>query len=176
MVRQGKIRYIGCSNFAAWQLCRALWVSDKHDLERFESVQPEYSFARREIEAELFPLCQEQQVAIISYQVLMGGLLTGTYNRTEEPPADSHMASRHAGRAKGRYWNDAYFDMAEQLKVIAAEVGHTPTQIVLAWALSKPMVASIIAGTSRPEQAAQNAKAADIKLSQEVLERLDSLS
>ena len=175
LVRQGKIRYIGCANFAAWQLCRALWVSDKHGLERFESVQPEYNFSRRNIEAELLPLCEDQQVSIIPYQVLMGGLLTGAYDRNKEPPEDSHMASRHAAGAKRRYWDDARFDMVDRLKAISAEVRYTPTQVVLAWALSKPAITSVIVGASRPEQVVQNAQAAAIDLPQEVLEQLDTL-
>jgi aryl-alcohol dehydrogenase-like predicted oxidoreductase len=175
LVRQGKIRYTGCSNFAAWQLCRALWVSDKLGLERFESVQPEYNFAKRDIERELFPLCQDQQVGVIPYQVLMGGLLTGAYDRHSEPPADSHMASRHAQRARRTYWSDATFDMVEHLKAIAAEVGCEPAQLALAWALSRPAVASVIVGSSRPEQVAVNAKVVEIKLPPEIIEQMDGL-
>lgn len=186
LVRQGKIRYIGCSNHFAWQLCRALWVSDKHGLARYESVQPEYNFSRRDlepghrfrdgdIEAELFPLCQEQQVAVLPYQVLMGGLLTGAYDRSNiEPPNNSHLAHPHAQRAKQRYWNASRFDMVDRLKQIAAEAGYTPTQMVLAWVLSKPAITSVIAGASKPEQVALNARAASIKLPQDVLKEMDS--
>ena len=175
LVHQGKIRYIGCSNFAAWQLCRALWVSDKQGLNRFESVQPEYNFVRRGIEQELFPLCLDQQVAVLTYQVLMGGMLTGAYDPDGEAPQDSHMASRHAERAKATYWNDTVFKMAKKLKAVAAEVGCEPTQLVLAWTLSKPAVTSVVIGSTRPHQVVQNAKAASIQLSQEVLEHLNSL-
>ncbi len=175
MVRQGKIRYLGCSNFAAWQLCRALWVSDKRCLERFESVQPEYNLGQREIERELFPLCEDQQVSVVPYQLLMGGVLTGAYNREETPSDDSHMASRHAQRARATYWNDATFDMVEQMRAIAAEVGCEPTQLALAWALSRPAVTSVIVGSSRPEQVVKNVEAAEIELSPDVVERLDAL-
>ena len=175
LVRQGKIRYIGCCNFAAWQLCRALWTSDKQGLVRFESVQPEYSLKRREVETELFPLCEDQQVAVTPYQVLMGGLLTGKYDRNRQPPEDSHMASRHAQRARERYWDDANFNIVDRVKEIAAEVGCEPTQMVVAWVLSRPAITSVIVGSSRPEQVIQNAKAVDIKLSQDVLEQLDGL-
>lgn len=173
LVRQGKIRYIGCSNFAAWQLCRALWVSDKQGFERFESVQPEYNFARREIEQELFPLCEDQQVGIIPYQLLMAGVLTGTYDRSKEPTEDTHMGSRHAQRARNTYWNDANFDMVEKLKAIARELGCELTQLVLAAVLSKPVITSVIVGSSRPEQVVKNAKAVDIELSPEILEQID---
>ena len=173
LVRQGKIRYLGCSNFAAWQLCRALWVSDKHGLQRFESVQPEYNFNRRGIEGELFPLCQDQDVAVIPYQVLMAGVLTATYDQASGPPADSHMASLHAQRAKTAYWTDASFATSERLAAISQTLGSTPAQIVVAWALSKPAVTSVIVGSSRPEQVAANAEATSIKLPAEVLEELN---
>jgi aryl-alcohol dehydrogenase-like predicted oxidoreductase len=173
-VRQGKVRHIGCSNHPAWRLCRALWVSDKHGLARFESVLFEYNFRRRDAERELFPLCEEQQVAFMPFQVLMGGLLTGAYDRNKEPPQDSHLAHRHGQNAKQKYWNDAQFDVVDRLKQIAAEAGFTPPQMVLAWALSKRVVTSVIAGASKPEQAALNARAVDIKLPQDVLSEMDS--
>ncbi len=175
LVRQGKIRYIGCSNFAAWQLAKALWASDSLGLERFESIQPLYNLGERGIEAEVLPLCHDQGLSVIPYQVLMGGILSGAYNRSSEPPEGTHMASRHASGAKGRYWNDASFDVVERLKGIAADVGCEPAQLVMAWVLSKPAVASVIIGSSRPEQIVKNAEAADIKLSQDVLEEMDSL-
>ena len=175
LVRQGKIRYLGCSNFAAWQVCRALWVSDKMGLERCESVQPEYNFRRREIEGELVALCQDQRVAINPYQLFMAGILTGDYKRQSEPPEDSHMTSRHAQRAKETHWTDATFDMVERLRAISDEVGKEPSQVGLAWALAKPGITSVIVGSSRPEQVVQNAEAVDIKLPLDILEQLDRL-
>ena len=175
LVAQGKIRYLGCSNFAAWQLCRALWVSDKLGVERFESVQPEYNLGQRDIERELLPLCDDQGVSVIPYQLLMGGLLAGSYDRDAAPSDDSHMASRHAQRAKDTYWTDATFDMVDGLRAIAAEMGCTPAQLALAWALTRPAVASVIVGASRPEQAAANADAAAIRLDADVVARLDAL-
>lgn len=175
MVRQGKIRYLGCSNFAAWQLGKALWASDRLRLERFESVQPEYNFGRREIERELFPLCLDQQVSVIPYQLLMGGVLTGRYRQESGPSVDSHMASRHAQRAKETYWTGESFEKAERLREMAGETGYEPAQFVIAWALSRPAVTSVIVGASRPEQVTRNAEASTIKLSADLLERLDAL-
>ena len=175
MVRQGKIRYLGCSNFAAWQLTKALWTSDKLGLERFESVQPEYNFSRRDIERELFPLCLDQRVSVIPYQLLMGGVLTGRYGQERGPSADSHMASRHAQRAKETYWTDESFEKAEALRSMAAEAGCEPAQLVIGWALSKPAVTSVIVGASRPEQVAGNAEASTMEISADLLERLDTL-
>ena len=175
LVRQGKIRYLGCSNFAAWQLIKALWVSDKNGLLRFESVQPPYNFSRRDQEEELFPLCEDQQVAVLPFQVLMGGILTGRYDGDREPPANSHMAALHAQGAKRRYWDTGRFDMAQRVKAIADELGHQPTQVVIAWALSRPAITSVIVGASRPEQVVSNAYATDIRLDRSVLEQLDAL-
>ena len=173
LVHQGKIRYLACSNFAAWQLCRALWVSDKHGLERFDSVQPEYNFGRREIERELLPLCEDQRVGVTPYQLLMGGLLTGAYDRGADPSESTHMGSRHAQRAKSTYWTEPNFDMVERLRPIAAEVGCDLAQLVLAWVLSNPVITSAIVGSSRPEQIVKNAEAVDIKLSPETLAEIE---
>ena len=175
LVRAGKIRYIGCSNFAAWQLMKALWVSDKHGFERFQSVQPEYNLGKRDIEGELFDACDDQDVGIIPYQIFMGGILTGRYDRAAPPPDDSHMASRHAQRAMGTYWNERTFDMVESLKSIAAELEVSVPQLMIAWALSRPQITSVIVGASRPEQAYANAEVASIRLPDEVVARLDAL-
>ena len=175
LVRAGKIRYIGCSNFAAWQLMKALWVSDKHGFERFQSVQPEYNLGKRDIEGELFDACDDQDVGIIPYQIFMGGILTGRYDRSSPPPDDSHMASRHAQRAMGTYWNERTFDMVESLKAIAAELEVSVPQLLIAWALSRPQITSVIVGASRPEQAYANAEVASIRLPDEVVERMDAL-
>ena len=175
LVHQGKIRYIGCSNFAAWQLCRALWVSDKNSYARIESVQPEYNFGKRDIETELFPLCEDQGVGIIPYQVLMGGLLTGSYDRSTGPGADTHMASRHAARAKNTYWTDENFDRVERLRTFAADLGCEVPQLVVAWVLSKPVVTSVIVGSSRPAQVTKNAQAIDVGPPADMLQVLDSM-
>ncbi|MCH8062595.1 MAG: aldo/keto reductase [Chloroflexi bacterium] len=175
LVGQGKIRYLGCSNFAAWQLCKALWCSDKLGMERFESVQPEYNFGKRDIESELLPLCEDQGVAVIPFQVLMGGLLTGAYDRAAGPPRDSHMASRHAERAKNTYWTDENFKRVEVLNSIAGELGCETTQLVIAWTLSRQAITSVIVGASRPGQVAKNSEAAGISLPDEVVERLEQL-
>lgn len=175
LVHQGKIRYIGCSNFAAWQLARALWVSDKNGFARFESLQPEYNFGNRDIETELFPLCEDQDVGIIPYQILMGGVLTGTYDRATDPGSDTHMASRHATRAKNTYWTDENFDRVDRMRSIAADLGCEVPQLVMAWVLSKPVVTSVIVGSSRPEQVAKNAQAVEVKPSADVLQILDTM-
>ena len=175
MVHAGKIRYVGCSNFAAWQLTKALWVSDKNGLERFESVQPEYNLGKRDIEGELFDVCADQGVGVTPYQVFMGGVLTGRYDPSSPPPGDSHMASRHAQRAKDTYWNDRVFGIVEVLRETAAELDISVPQLLIGWALSRPQVTSVIVGASRPEQVESNAEAAAIELPPELVSRLDAL-
>ena len=175
LVRQGKIRYIGCSNFAAWQLVRALWVSDKSGFERFESVQPEYNLGKRDIEGELFAACSDQGVGVIPYQIFMGGVLTGRYSADLPPPDDSHMASRHAQRAKDTYWNERTFRMVETLKQRAAELDISIPQLLIAWTLTKPPITSVIVGASRSEQAIANAEAASIQLPADTVRTLDLL-
>ena len=174
LVRQGKIRYIGCSNFAAWQLMKALWVSDKNGFERFESAQPEYNLGKRDIEGELFSACSDQEVGIIPYQIFMGGVLTGRYAAESPPPEDSHMASRHAQRAKDTYWNERTFKMVKTLRQHAAELGISVPELLIAWTLSKPEITSVIVGASRAEQVQANAQAASIVLSEETVNLLDS--
>ena len=175
LVHQGKVRYIGCSNFAAWQLCKALWVSDKLGLERFESVQPLYNFGSRGIEGELLPLCADQQIGVTPYQVLMGGLLSGTYDRTPDPPEGTHMASSTARGARARYWKEEYFGLVDGLKGRAEQVGCTAAQLAMAWVLANPAITSVIVGASRPEQVAQNAQAVDIAVTPQELEVLNKL-
>ena len=192
LVRQGKVRYIGCSNFDAWQVCRALWVSDKLGLERFELVQPLYNLAvrlpsykwlrthgnkygSRAIEAELLPFCADQELAVVPYHVLMSGMFSGAYSRGKEPPTGSHIASSYNGPPQASYWTDQYHDLVDRLKEQASQVGCTPPQLALAWALSNPVITSVIAGASKPEQVAQNAKAVDVKITSKQLETVNNL-
>ncbi len=175
MVHQGKIRYLGCSNFAAWQLCKSLWVSDKNNYERFESVQPEYNFLQKDIEKELMPLCIDQNISIIPYQILMGGLLTGKYSKNSKPTDNSHLASVHAQRAKNKYWNDNSFNMINKLKSIQKKTGYNSIELTIAWALSRPAVSSVIVGASKKTQILSNSKATGITLDKQILDQLNSL-
>ena len=174
-VREGKIRYLGCSNYAAWQLCKALWTSDRMGLERFESVQPAYNFTVRDPERELFPLCEDQNVGVLPYQVLMGGVLTGGYTVDGSPPPETHMSARHSNTARRLYWNRDHLDMAGRLNSIAMQADQSPSALVLAWVLSKLPVTSVIAGSSRPAQIAENARATELDLPQDILGLLDEL-
>ena len=173
LVAEGKVRYIGCSNYAAWQVCKAMWVSEKSGLERFVSVQPSYSFLERAIERELVPVCKDQDVGIIPYQVLMSGMVSGRYKPGEQPPAGSRMAARE--RTRTRHFNDRNFRAAQQLLAFAAKCEKDPVQLSIAWALHKPGITSVIAGASKPEQVRANLEATSIRLSAEDMKVLDAV-
>jgi aryl-alcohol dehydrogenase-like predicted oxidoreductase len=176
LVTAGKVRYVGCSNFTGWQLMKALWASDGSGHVRFDTVQPPYNLAHRDIEDELVPACLDEDVAILPYQVLAGGVLTGTYNPEKPPPCNTHMASSLAGTARNRYWNSATFAVAERVRALAAELGNSPAQVATAWALAKPGVTSVIVGSSRPEQVHTNIEALGIELGEAVISRLETMA
>ncbi|MFH1602872.1 MAG: aldo/keto reductase [Pseudomonadota bacterium] len=173
LVRQGKVRYIGCSNYAAWQICKAMWVSERLGLERFVSAQPSYSFLSRAIEREVVPVCQDQGIGIIPYQVLMSGMVTGRYKPGQEPPKGSRMAERE--RTRTRAFNERNFRAAQQVLDLAKKYAIDPVQLTIAWALHKPGITSVIAGASKPEQVRSNLEAASIRLSPEQVKELDAV-
>jgi aryl-alcohol dehydrogenase-like predicted oxidoreductase len=160
LVQQGKVRFIGCSNFAAWQLCKALWVSDVRKLARFESVQPRYNLAYRQPEAELFPLCLSEQVGVLAYSPLAGGVLTGKY--LEGVPAES------------RGWNnptwqenrltEAALAGARQIEAAAARLGRPAGQVAIRWVLAHQAVSSALVGPRTEQQWAEALAAADWSL------------
>ena len=174
LVRQGKVRYIGCSNYAAWQVCKAMWVSEKSGLERFVSAQPSYSFLDRAIERELVPVCKDQGLGIIPYQVLLSGMVSGRYKPGQEPPTGSRMAARELSRA--RYFNDLTFRATQQVLDLSEKYEKNPVQLSIAWVLHKPGISSVIAGASKPEQARANLEATTIRLSPEEMKALDAVA
>src|ERR1044071_3417847 len=128
IVQSGKARYVGCSNFKAWELAKALWTSDKLGLVRFDSVQPRYNLLARDIEAEMAPLCMDQGVGLIVYNPLAGALLTGKHHGDQPPAAGTRFAV--AGRLyRDRYWNDANFAAIERLKDFFAARGKALTHV-----------------------------------------------
>ena len=170
LVSQGKVRYLGCSNFAAWQICESLWVSDRKNLTPFVSVQPRYNLMDRAIERELLPFCRQYGIGIIPYSPLAGGILTGKYKEGETPPPDTR-----AGR-QDRLRNQLTPDLHAKVGALgkwAQDQGHTAGDLALAWLLSRPEVSTIIAGATRPEQVESNAKAAEWKLSESDLKQID---
>lgn len=172
LVRQGKVRYIGCSNFQAWLLAKALWTSDASELARFDCVQPRYNILFREIENELLPLCRDQGIGVIPYNPLAGGFLTGkhlTNQAHREPMANTRFALEgRAGRMyKQRYWQEAQFAAVAHLhKFFSAR--HKPlAQVAIAWVLAQPDITSPIVGATSPEQLRQSLPAVDMSLDEE---------
>lgn len=174
LVRAGKVRYIGCSNFAAWQLCEALWTSRLNNLHSFVTVQPEYSLLARQIEMELVPCCQAYNIGVIPYRPLAGGFLTGKYRQGEPIPSDWRL-SRPATRY-GEVFTEANWNTLAKLEAFATERGHTVGELAIAWLLAKPWVSTVIAGARRIEQVSANVTAAAWKLTTEEAAAVDAIS
>ncbi len=166
LVREGKVRAIGCSNYAAWELCKALWASDVRNLARFESVQPRYNILAREIEAELLPLCQSEQVGVIPYNPIAGGMLSGKYKWGEEPPAGTRFSVRRDLYMQ-RYWYEETHKAVERLRSVAEQGGRSMVQYALAWVLANPAITSAIVGATSPAQVEENVAALDKPLTPE---------
>ncbi len=172
LVRQGRVRYIGCSNFPAWRLMQALWTSERLNLVRFDSLQPHYNLVHREeFERELSSVCWEYGIGVIPYSPLAGGFLTGKYRRdqTDIPSARQHSASRYFSEK-----NWALLNLMDQ--IAASKKGRMVSQIALAWLLNQPDVTSPIIGPRTLEQLQDNLGALEVELSEEELTRLDEAS
>jgi aryl-alcohol dehydrogenase-like predicted oxidoreductase len=169
-VRSGKVRYLGFSEWTPEQIEAGLSVPGAV---AFVSSQPQYSMLWRAPEAEVFPYCEEHGISQIVWSPLAEGVLTGKYKPGEAPPADSRAASAEMGTFIGRRLDDRALEAVQRLIPIAEGAGLTMPQLALAWVLRRPEVASAIIGASRPEQVHQNAAAAGIELSPDVLEAID---
>ena len=177
IVKSGKVRYIGVSNFLAYRLSRALGKADTRRLTRFISVQPRYNLLFRQIERELLPLAQEEGLAVIPYNPLAGGLLTGKHAASKEPTEGTRFTLAAAAKNyQDRYWHDREFSTVQKLEDVAKEAGIPLTTLSLAWVLANPIVTAPIIGASRPEQLADNFKALEIKLDADLKDKLDHIS
>jgi aryl-alcohol dehydrogenase-like predicted oxidoreductase len=173
LVRQGRVRYLGASNFTAWQMMKSLWVSDKAGYTRFDCLQPQYSLICREIERELLPLCRAEGVGVIPWSPLGGGFLTGKYRQDQKPPEDSRLARMDMwSRLKDRR-NYAVLEAVEQ---VARERGRKISQVALAWVNQQPGVSSVIIGARTLEQAEENLGAVGFRLEAAELEALAKAS
>ena len=172
LVRAGKVRYIGASNFAAWQLCHSNDLAEMMGWEQFITIQPKYNLLEREIERELMPYCAWANIGILPYFPLAGGFLTGKYQRGEPPPAGSR--GEFSPYVKGLL-TDANFDKLDKLRAFADSHGHTLHDLAFAWLLSNKQVASVIAGATSPEQISQHVAATEWKLSEDELRVLKDL-
>ena len=173
LVRAGKVRYIGCSNFAAWQLALALGVSQRAGWARFDCVQPRYNLLTRDIEQDLLPLCRDQGVGVIAYNPLAGGLLTGKYRSGQAPPAGSRFAlgGQTGPIYRERYWQEPQLTAVERL---AGALSPPLAQVALAWVLAQPGVSCAIVGASRAAQLVETLPAADLKLTEPDLARCEA--
>ena len=173
LVKQGKVRYVGCSNYSAWHLMKALAIADASHRQRFVSQQIHYTLHSREAEYELVPLGIDQGVSILVWSPLAGGLLSGKYTRTARP-----AGGRHSGPWKEPpvYDWERLYDIIDVVNEVAAAHGVSGAQVSLAWLLQRPLVASVIIGGRRIEQFEDNLKAADLKLTPDEIARLDSIS
>jgi aryl-alcohol dehydrogenase-like predicted oxidoreductase len=174
LVSSGKVRYIGCSNYAAWQLTKALWISDREGLERFVSQQVYYSLQARDIEYEIVPVCVDQGLGILVWSPIAGGLLSGKYRRGVDAPA----GSRHLGdwSEPPVHNEDKLYDTIEELVAIGKAHDASAARVALAYTMAKPAVTSVIVGARTPEQLEDNLGAAELILSAEEMDRLDAVS
>lgn len=173
LISQGKIRYIGCSNLTAWQIMKALGISEKRGWESYVSIQPYYSLVGREIEREIVPLAKDQKLGIITWSPLAGGLLTGKFMRDQEP-SDKH--------ARRRFFDfppvdlEHAYKVIDVLKVVADRHNSSIAQVALAWQLHQSFVTSVIIGARNLEQLEDNLKSESLVLSAKDLNELDSVS
>jgi len=172
-VRQGKVRYLGCSQVSAWQACEAVWTSRRLNLHGYVSVQPWYNLLQRGIEKEMLPFCRAYGLGIIPYFPLEGGFLTGKY-RPGEPPA---AGTRFAGNSMfGKRLNPRNFSILKGLEAFSAKRNRPVAELALAWLLANPQVSTVIAGATRPEQVSANARALDWKLNAGELQEIDAIT
>ena len=172
LVRAGKVRYIGCSNYDAWRVVQALWISDREHYARFVSVQPEYNLLERDVERELVPACLEFGLGIIPYYPLAAGVLTGKYKPGKPPPEGTRGYNNP--RFEPRLRHEA-LEAVQRLDGWAHERRHSVGELALAWLAARPGVSTIIAGTTRSEQVSANAQAAEWHLTDDDLHAVDAI-
>lgn len=171
LVRQGKVRYLGCSNYPAWQVALALGISTQHGWSRFESVQPRYNLLYREIESELLPLCRDQGLGVIAYNPLAGGFLSGRYQHVESPPPGTRFTLGKTGELyRERYWQKSQFEAVQQLQAFLKPRGKSLLQVAMKWVLDQPGISAAIVGASKPEQLEQSLAAVNLTLDAQEME------
>jgi aryl-alcohol dehydrogenase-like predicted oxidoreductase len=174
LVRQGKVRYVGCSNFTAWQLAWALWIADRRGFAPFVSVQPEYSLLARRVEEELLPACLEFGIGVIPYFPLAAGVLTGKYREGE--PAPPGTRGYRSERFAQRFATPRNLAIVRRLEAWARDRGRTVGELAIAWLLARPGVATVITGTTKVEQVEANVRAAEWVLAPDEVEEVAALA
>ena len=171
LVRQGKVRYVGCSNYPAWQLALATGLGGRDGLARFDCLQPRYNLLHRDIEAEHLPLCVAQGIGVIAYNPLAGGLLTGKYATPETIPLGTRFSLGKAGELyRERYWHKAQFEAVDSLRKHFAAKEMSLATAAVAWVLAQPGITSAILGASRAEQLKDTLAATEVVLDERDLE------
>ena len=176
ILQAGKVRYIGCSNFLAYQVARALGRSEVLGLARFDSVQPRYNLLFRQIERELLPLCLEEGVGAIAYNPLAGGLLSGKHHSGQPTPGTRFTLGTAARLYQERYWSENAFATVAELIPIADQAGMSMAQMAVAWVLANPAITSPIVGASRPEQLEDSLRAVSTPLPEDLKRKLDEVT
>jgi aryl-alcohol dehydrogenase-like predicted oxidoreductase len=174
LVHQGKVRYIACSNYEAWRLMEALWISETKGLARFECYQPQYSLVVRDIEEEIIPVCQRKGLGVVVWSPLAGGFLSGKYQPGEQQVAGTRSAEGWA--YPQRYFAPNADETLGVLLDVAKELKRSPAQVAVRWVLEQPAITSAIIGARTVDQARDNFKAAGWQLPAEALARLNQVS
>lgn len=173
LVRQGKVLYIGVSEWTAEQITEAVHLADQKLLDRLVVNQPQYSMLVRKIENEVIPVCQKHGIGQVVWSPLAQGVLTGKYKKGAEPPKDSRALTNN--KSIYNLLTDKNLDKVEQLKGVAADQNLSLPQLAIAWILRQPNVSSALVGASRPEQIEENAKASGVQLDHETLEKIEEI-
>ena len=174
LIRHGKVRYIGCSNFPAWRVSEAQQIARQINTHAFVSCQDEYSLLVRDIEKDLLPMAETYNLGLLPFFPLANGLLVGKYKRGEKPPADSRLGK--VDYLRERYMNDRNFDIVQKLEAFVKERGKTLLELAFSWLASRPQVSSVIAGASSPGQIEQNVQAIGWKLTPDDLATIDQIT
>lgn len=171
LVRQGKVRYIGASNYPAWRLMESLWSAEVNGTPRYDSLQPHYNLAHRDdFERELKEVCERYEIGVIPYSPLAGGFLTGKYDREVVPE------SARAEGAKKKYFNEKGWRVLDAVRQVAEQAGSTPAAVALGWLLSQPVISSPIVGANSVEQLKGSLATVELSLSEEQVEKLNEAS
>ncbi len=173
LVRQGKVLYIGASNFAAWQVAKSLGISEKMGYARFECIQPMYNLVKRQAEVELFPMAISEQVGVIPYSPLGGGLFSGKYGKTKKPKSGRLMENK---MYQTRYSDLAMYEVAESFSLLANEMNVHPASLAVAWVAANKAVTAPIIGARNTDQLEASLNAANIKMTDELYKRISDLS
>ena len=177
LVHEGKVGYLGCSNFSAWELARANGKADSLALQRFDCIQPRYNALFRQFERDLFDLCELDGIGVIPYNPIAGGLLSGKHSFDAGPTDGTRFTLGSASdRYQDRYWKQTEFDTVEALRPMAAEAGMSMVEMAVAWVLAHPVVTSPIVGASRPEQLDDAIRAAEHAIDPALKDRIDALT